>query len=291
MVPATLLILPIINFAVAAPVLEGKKSQAGVDAAHIPAINMLGKRVSKVDEMLDALFGQPESPPESPPPSKPADGWSILNRPLSPIPEEPSPEPNQASPTANTDLLMESPSPLTPSSTDSFTEDGGWWDEDENGIMYFGQGHDLTAMHAPPPNTNPRPSDEPEFNWGYWSDLVNQPLPKRPKPASSDEFGQAQEYQPKSGPSSTGPSNPTLPIEPVVDPPPPNLVSPEELDAELQSDHQSLSTDSQPVDPQAALTALKGKAKVLRRVPGTARDVGIAVQRELQSTELFDLGE
>jgi len=63
-------------------------------------------------------------------------------------------------------------------------------------------------------------------------------------------------------------------------------------DPELHLDHQSSSSDSEPVDPQAALYAAKGKAKELRRTPGTARDVGNADQSELQPAERsLDPGE
>ena len=67
----------------------------------------------------------------------------------------------------------------------------------------------------------------------------------------------------------------------VKEPPP----SPELTDPELQLDHQPLSTDSQLVGLQDAAYEAKGKAKESRRISGTARDVGNAVQRELQSTE------
>ena len=57
-VSGILLVLPIINFAVAAPALLPEKRQAGVDVAHIPedAVTMLGKRVGT--EEFDKLFLQ-----------------------------------------------------------------------------------------------------------------------------------------------------------------------------------------------------------------------------------------
>jgi hypothetical protein len=75
-------------------------------------------------------------------------------------------------------------------------------------------------------------------------------------------------------------------------PPLPNLGSPKEPknevvpgppprpDSELHSDDQSSITDSQ-LDLLAAIYAAKGKAKQLRSISGTARDVGNAAQREL----------
>jgi hypothetical protein len=73
---------------------------------------------------------------------------------------------------------------------------------------------------------------------------------------------------------------------PSTDPPPPDPgpptepgynvfhgqpSNPELTDPDL--DHQSLSTDSQPVDLQAAIYAAKGKAKESRRISGTAREL------------------
>jgi hypothetical protein len=104
-VSGILLILPIIDFAVAAPVLVQEKRQAGVDVVHIPedAITMLGKRGDELNELWLKLFGHPEDhfakpeessaarPSSSSPPSGPADGWTDVKQPLPSIPEEPSP--------------------------------------------------------------------------------------------------------------------------------------------------------------------------------------------------------
>ena len=254
---AILLTLPIIDFAVAAPVLPGKKHQAGVNAVHTSSMTM--EKRAKLGEVLDIALDHPESPPLS----APAHGRKNFKRPLSPIPEETSSELDPASPTADMDFLMEPWSPST-SPTKSFTVDGGWRDEDGNEII----------RHTP--------------GLKYWVNLEDS-SPKRLKLASSGEFGQAQEYQSNLRPSNLGPSNPGLPTEPVVILPSPNLGPSKDLDdvvaqgspprsdwtdPELPLDRLSLS-DSQPVDPQAAaaLYAVKGKAKESRRVPGTARDV------------------
>ena len=67
---------------------------------------------------------------------------------------------------------------------------------------------------------------------------------------------------------------------PMPPPPSPELTVSDELtDPELHSGHEWLSTDSQPVGLPGLLDAIygaKGKAKELRRIPGTARDVGNA---------------
>jgi hypothetical protein len=104
-VSGILLILPIIDFALAAPVLVQEKRQADVDVAHIPedAITMLGKRGDELNELwLKALnlneghLAKPEEssaarPSSSSPPSGSADGWRDLTQPLPSIPGEPSP--------------------------------------------------------------------------------------------------------------------------------------------------------------------------------------------------------
>ena len=100
-----LLILPTIDFDVAAPVLIQEKSQAGVDVVHLyeDVMTMLGKRADELDELLYELFGDPEShllakpeessatrPSSSSQPSGLADGPMDVEQPLPSIPEEPS---------------------------------------------------------------------------------------------------------------------------------------------------------------------------------------------------------
>jgi hypothetical protein len=103
-VSGILLILPIIDFAVAAPALVQEKRQVGVDAVHIPeaAITMLEKRGDELNELwfnylshFENYFAKPEEssvarPPPSSPPSGPKDGWTDVSQPLPSIPEEPS---------------------------------------------------------------------------------------------------------------------------------------------------------------------------------------------------------
>jgi hypothetical protein len=125
-VSGILLILHIIDFAVAAPALVKEKRQAGVDVAPIPedVTTMLGKRVDELNELLLQLFGVPEDhfakledfakpesssaahPSSSSPPSGPADGWTNVKQPLPSIPEEPSPvsSPDHAPPSPGDDL-------------------------------------------------------------------------------------------------------------------------------------------------------------------------------------------
>jgi hypothetical protein len=167
-------------------------------------------------------------------------------------------------------------------------------------------------VHAPPPNPSPNPnpipnsrpsidpSADPDFDWNYWMNVEDPPPP--------EEFGQAHKYQvdPLNPPSTSGyaPSPPEPEHEVVTPGPlPSNLGSPKpedeavprppsSLNPELPLDHQSLSTDSQLADLQAAIYAAKGKAKESRGISGTARDVGNAAQRESQPAERsLDPGE
>ena len=194
----------------------------------------------------------------------------------------------------------------------------------------FGQAHENKVDYLQ------QPANSDDLVQKYSSSLENQPPLKRPKLASSKEFGQAYDDQvvvphlSNSGPSTdlvvhqeddmvvddllhqlmhappepepepsprplspAGTSSPLFrlwppPAIPGPMPPPssPELTVSEELtDPELHSGHQELSTDSQPVGLPGLLDAIygaKGKAKESRRIPGTARDVGNAAQRELQ---------
>jgi hypothetical protein len=99
------LILPIINFAVAAPVLVQEKLQARVDVVHIPkhAMTMLGKRQGELDEIFwdaEGHFVKPEysanpeessatRPPSSSQPLGLADWPTDVHQPLPSIPDEP----------------------------------------------------------------------------------------------------------------------------------------------------------------------------------------------------------
>jgi hypothetical protein len=157
-----------------------------------------------------------------------------------------------------------------------------------------GQANKYQVEHVQQPNPNKRPSTgpDPDFDWEYWTNLVNPPTRRPAKVQKLEESGQANEYQevhvqqPDRG---LGPStgsgfdgnyhSEAVPVEylpstsaglPVFHAPPP---SPESADPELPSDHQSLNTDSEPVDLPAAIYAAKGKAKVSRRISGTTGEV------------------
>jgi hypothetical protein len=163
-----LLILPVIDFAVAAPVLVQEECQAGVDVMRIPedAITMLGKR-GELPVLLD-LFGnpgesdfvkledsaKPESssaarPSSSSPPSPPADGWTNVKQPLPSIPEEPPPvsSPDHALPSPDNEsnepwrTLFGHPKPEESPSSPPLAPADGWTD--------------VNVIKQPLPSTNP----------------------------------------------------------------------------------------------------------------------------------------
>jgi hypothetical protein len=161
----------------------------------------------------------------------------------------------------------------------------------------------VEPVQQPNPNKRPLEGPDPDFDWEYWTNLEDPPPPRPPaKVPKLEEPGQANEYQvhvqqldrePLTGsgfdgnyhpvPLSARPLSVAVPVEylpstsaglPAFDAPPPSP------DPELPSDHQSSSTDSEPVDLIAAAAyAAKGKAKESRHISGTTRDVGNAAQK------------
>jgi hypothetical protein len=313
-VSGILLILSIIDFALAAPVLVQEKRQAIIDVVSIvprDVINVLGKRGPGGEELekLAKEYFVLESPnvhaSSSSAPPRPDHGSTNVVQ---------TPAPNLASSTANPIPLMESSSPSsTASSTlsESDFELSVLYELDELPVP-------VTGEHAPQQNPKKRPltDPDPDFDWNYWMNLEDPPplrpvkLPKEsgkdneyqveyvqqpdPEPSTDSDFGWNHYPVPVSAmhapPTSAG--LPTEPEHEVVTPPIPGSKkepeydvfhgprpSPGSADPELPSDHQSLGTDSQPVDLRAAIYAAKGKAKVSRRISGTTRDVGNAAQR------------
>ena len=168
-VSGILLILPIIDFALAAPVLVQENRQAGVDV-HTPedSIITLGKRgddLNKLFSMFEDHFTKPESsaarPSLSSPPSGPDHGWTNVEKPLPSIPEKPSPvsSPDNAPP--NPESLTEPghelvggdapPGPSRPASStmsDADHELVGAHEPPNPGLSTESD-HQSTAVHAP----------------------------------------------------------------------------------------------------------------------------------------------
>jgi hypothetical protein len=199
-----LLILPIIDIAVAAPVLVQEKLQPGVDVVHKSgdAMTMLGKRAGELEDLFRELFGDTSRSSSRPP--SPADGWADLKKSPSPNPEEPSPAPSSPAPSSitNTGPLMESSSPSTTSSTsmkayaylDSEAESGNWLRRPAHTPTSLGYGsdHELTGVHAQQLSPDPRPPTYTDLDWKDGTNLENPPPPIS---ASPKEFGQAHDTQ------------------------------------------------------------------------------------------------
>ncbi|KAN0123272.1 hypothetical protein V8E52_003225 [Russula decolorans] len=181
------------------------------------------------------------------------------------------------------------------------TKSGGFnWKQSLNPAKLMDQ---LTPLDQPTPQakqalskaSNPKPDSD--FDWDYWHNSNDYPpssvaSSSRPSSSKSNPMAAHQPYRPlRIGPKVEPPEEPKNEVAPGQSP------TPESTDPELNSDHQSSSADSQLADSQAAaqaaaLYAAKGKAKQMRRISGTARDVGMRPRGELQPAERsLDPGE
>jgi hypothetical protein len=170
--------------------------------------------------------------------------------------------------------------------------------------------HNLMAAHQPPA---PYPPSSTEFDKDH---DVNPPSPYAPSRTEVHPYSYpgSVAHPPSPGTGSLIEVKPEVVTPPspgtgslievkseVMTPPSSNVGSPKEPENEVVheppptpelTDPESLNADSQSVDIQAAIYAAKGKAKVSRRISGTARDVGNAAQRELLPAEMsLDPGE
>jgi hypothetical protein len=266
-VSGILLILSIIGFTLAAPVLGQEKRQESADVVRMPpkdVITVLGKRqegdLEKLGEEYFKTLGKPEESSttlasSSSAPSGPDYGSTNAVQP---------PASNPASSIANPDPLTE-PSSCSPSKqglsarggTGSCLEKTWSYIEpafDDHGASHFRGAlnvpmyHQIPAWHdsesnlKPNPNSNPTtlipPSADPDFDWAHWINAED-PLPQGP--VSPKEFGQDHVYyqvDPAHPPSTSGHAPGPSPTEPepkheVETPPPSNLGSPKEPDDEV----------------------------------------------------------
>jgi hypothetical protein len=201
-----LLILPIIDFAVAAPALVKEKPQAGIDVINIPEdpITVLRKRGDELNELWLKFFGHPEShflekpesssaahPSSSSPPLGPTDGSMDVEQPLSSIPEEPLP--------------VSSPGHAPPSPGDETNE---LW------LKLFG--HPESHFFGKPEESSaarPSSSSPPSEPADGWTDLKQplSPIPEEPSPVSSQDHappspGSLTGYELMKGDAPPGPS-------------------------------------------------------------------------------------
>src|SRR6266478_4271192 len=172
-----LLILSVINFAFAAPVLVQEKRQASDDVVHIPdgAINVWGKRVDELDLMWEGylkMWGKPKElsaapPPSGSPPSGPDHGPTNVVE--APVPLAWAP-PASDSPGAHAVRPMEAYRPAA--DPWSFTKTG----HKSPGLLYtpasseLGPDDGLMLTLGPPNPANQKPSTQPEL--GSVDDLM-----------------------------------------------------------------------------------------------------------------------
>ena len=197
-----LLILSIIDFALAAPVPVQEKREAHVDVAHMPkdVITILEKRGQEeletaVAEYFKTLMKSAET----------SDAHaSSSSAPLGPdhgptnVAQESAQEP-APNPTANPGLLMQPSSPLSTSPVEGSAWDENrfnpvWNDKVSNegsegsdmstklmftpGSSEYGSDHEWAVAPKSGPNLNPSADADPNFDWDHWSSVVNQSPPK-----------------------------------------------------------------------------------------------------------------
>jgi hypothetical protein len=214
-----LLVISIINFALAAPVLVQEKRGARVDVVYIPkdVITVLGKRTEEDDleKMWEDYFDNlgSQSDEESSTPSEHDHGSTNVAQ---------APAPKPASSTAN-------PDPMSDFVSSYKGDDELHWPHYTSSSSGYGSDLDFMEAHAaqnhPMSWTDSDSSTDPDLDRNYQVDPLDPPstsgyAPSRPEP----------EHE-------------------VVTPSPPssNLGSPNEPEDEV------VPADSQPVDPQAAI--------------------------------------
>jgi hypothetical protein len=220
-VSGILLILSIIDFAIAAPISVQEKRQTCVDVVNIPkdVITVLGKRgeeeLAKLAEGLAKTWGKPIDS---------SDGHTLSSSSPPGPDHEPTdvvqgPAPNPASSTANSGLLMEPSSPTSTGAISNSFEDrfNAAWDkahsdkgsDTSSGSMFTAMsteyGSDTepewATAHAewatehvdevnPIPIPGPSTGADPYFDWEHW-----QNAPSPPKPLSPKGISLAPKYQ------------------------------------------------------------------------------------------------
>ncbi|KAI0271180.1 hypothetical protein BGY98DRAFT_1006721, partial [Russula aff. rugulosa BPL654] len=305
-VTGILLILSIIDFALAAPVLVQEKRQARARVVHMPkdVITVSGKRWEEELEKLGEDYFKT---------SKPVESSSTHSSSIS------APNPAPAPSTVNPDPLMEQSCSPSSSPMQSLSARGNCMDfiklfdaPDPSTLSDSSSDYVPYEPHSDSDSDSTSSSDW-EYDRSYWTkpgwvkpgDPPPRPIPTitlppkppprpRPKrPPPPKQFDQAHRYKvdPLDLPSTSGHAPgppPILESDSVVHLPSPSAGFPTEPgqevvsgsllgpDPELHWKHLSLNGDSQPpVDPQAAATyEAKGKVKLSGRISGTARDVG-----------------
>ena len=202
-------ILPIIDFAVAAPVPVQEKPQARVNVVHTPenAITMLGKRGDEVNELWRELFGHTEDdlsakpedssathPSSSSPLSELADGSTNAEQPLQSIHEVPLPLSSQdhVQPSLNDEMnrmwreLVQGHIPEKPEESSAAHPSSGSQPLGLAGVPMDAEqpGPPIGGEPLPASQDHVSPSLSDEMN-KMWRDLVQGRFPEKPVESSA----------------------------------------------------------------------------------------------------------
>ncbi|KAF8490543.1 hypothetical protein F5888DRAFT_1909909 [Russula emetica] len=257
MVFGILLIVPTVDFALAAPVLVQEKRQACADMANIPEcpVTVLGKR-GEIEEVggkyIENWFAKPEGesaalPSSSSPPSESDHGQVDVNQRLPSVSEgwslvsslDHAPPPNPGPSTESDHELTGVHAPLSsPVFPTWFLTDHGYMGPHASSTE-FDSDHMLGVEEPPSRPASPTT----EFDTGDGFQVLHTPPPS-PGTASLTESDRE-----------------------MVDVPPSSPVS------STNPDRRSMGADSRLENLQAVSDVSKGNAKESRRISGTARDV------------------
>jgi hypothetical protein len=248
-----LLIRPIIDFDIAAPVPVQGQRQAGVDVVHTPgdAITMLGKRgedLSMLFNIYEDHFAAPE--------------------------ESSAARPSSAKPVSDSDyeLVDEHALPNPRPSTES--------------------GHESLEVHAPPSAQVFPTWFHPDYaNYGLMGHAPQQNLgPSNSRPSTEfDPDDKSAVEEPTSRPPPQTELDADQENQVVHPPPPPPSPSPSPGSAwRTEFDDDFYMPDRRSENPQADSDVLKGNAKESLRISGTARDVLNVAQSKLQRERSLD---
>lgn len=280
-VSGILLIIPIVDLALAAPVLVKEKRQTRANIADIPEypVTVLEKRVGdEIEEVgvkyIENYFAKPEeslatNPSSSSPSSGLEHGWVDVKHPQPSVP---------ASSTSDADHepLVAHPPPPPPVSSwptvpdHELTEVDGPLSSAVNPIWYFTP-HGYMGPHASQPKLGPSDQvlsvEEPPSRTGSLT-------------VTDADYGYQEVHPPSAAPSGSDfeKVDHDVPASSAV-----WLTKPD--------DHQSMGEDSRLENLQAVGDTLKGNAKESRGISGIARDVLNAAKRESQRVRSLVPGE
>ncbi len=258
------IILSIINFALAAPVLVQEKCQACLDVVynHEDATTVLGKRMDEIEEIwrvIDNYFPKPESSVSAP---------LKLDHGATNVVDGPPPNPATSTPDHGATNVVDGSPPNPAMSTESDRESMGAHGPLSTPVLenWFDPSRGSMGAHASMPNS--RPSTEFDSNDRL---VVEEPLPPIPSLPKGLEMGKPLSWVQRSQTElDSGHENEM--VHPL-----PGAAS------STESEHtpRSMSAESQLKNLQIVGDAEKGKAKD-SRFSGTSRDVVNGAQRELQ---------